>query len=192
MRPKALMAALDFRLSELFKWDLVVGLACGAFGVWLALTHPESLDRAVTFAGSLVGVVIGAVVAGAAILGAFLDQSFLRKLRAIDKEPVRYFAPLLFTATLGVVAGFLLLALAVTPSTAPTWILATTAGLAGLAAGWTLASLIYDLDVLVQFLQLQDAAAQAKDPAASLGETTDPGSGQVHPLRKKDGESGSG
>jgi hypothetical protein len=45
--------------------------------------------------------------------------------------------------------------------------------------------------VLVQFLNLQEAAAQVPDPA-SAGETTaDAGSGQVHPLRKKDGEGGS-
>jgi hypothetical protein len=109
------------------------------------------------------GGVIGAVVAGAAILGAFLDQAFLRKLKRIERDSTYYIAPFLFTAFLGTVAIILLLVLlALTPSGLAR-LRALLAGATGLSTGWTLGSLIYDLDMLVQFLQLQDAAADVPD-----------------------------
>lgn len=166
LKPKALLEALDFRLSQLWKLDLVVGMAMGAGGAWLALEHQERLDSAVTAAIGLVGFFIGTVVAAAAILGAFLDQAFLRRLKQVGSEPVHYFAPFLFTAFMGVIAALLLLALIALPNGAPRWLWGTLGGIGGLATGWTLGSLVYDLDVVVQFLRLQQAAADVPDEPA--------------------------
>jgi MFS family permease len=162
--PKALFKALRFDLAELLKWDFLIGVGFAAAGVWMALNAPERLNAQVIPAAiGIVGVVIGAVVAGAAILGAFLDQAFLRKLKRIERDSTYYIAPFLFTAFLGTVAIILLLVLlALTPS-GLAWLRALLAGATGLSTGWTLGSLIYDLDMLVQFLQLQDAAADVPD-----------------------------
>lgn len=174
MRPKALLKALSFNLDEVVRWDFVIGLGFAAGGVALAVNAPALLSQQVVpVAATLVGVVIGAVIAAAAILGAFLDQEFLRKLKRIERDPVYYFAPFLFTAFLGVVGEILLLVI-LPLETAPTWLLATLAGFGGQAIGWTLGSLIYDLDMLVQFLQLQTAAADVED---------EPGDGSVRRIQ---------
>lgn len=116
----------------------------------------------VPVAATLVGVVIGAVIAATAILGAFLDQEFLRKLKSVGKDPAYYVAPFLFTAFLGVI-GEILLLIVLPLSSATTWLPATLVGAAGVAIGWALGSLIYDLDMLDQFLHLQSAAADGDD-----------------------------
>ncbi len=164
MLPKDLIKAIDMKIfSEVFKLDLLVGLGFGAGTAWLSVKHPEVVQSALGVTASLVGVVVGSVVAGVAVLGAFMDQSFLRKMRRIDADPVRSFAPFLFTAVIGVFAAIFLLVLGVLPVDNIDWIRAIVGGLAGLFTGWTLASLIYDLDVLVQFIRLQEDAAGVAD-----------------------------
>lgn len=163
MKPAALFSALNLKLDEIIKWDLLIGIGTAAGGVWVSLVHPELLSNVLPVGVGLVGVIIGAVVAGVAILGAFLDQAFLRKLKLIDSEPVHYFGPFLFTAFIGVIASLLLLVVAVTPLTASSWFLALVSGLSGFFAGWTIGSLLYCLDALVQFLRLQEAAADIPD-----------------------------
>ncbi len=173
IKPKDLFQALDFRLSEVLKLDLLVGIVTGAGGLWLALQHPRDLNEVVGPALGVVGVIIGAVIAGAAILGAFLDQAFLRKLKRIKNgDPVRYFAPFFFTAFMGVLGILFLLVLMAMPDGTPAWIRATIAGFGGLTTGWTIGSLVYDLDVLVQFLRLQETAANVPDqvPEEAEGE----------------------
>lgn len=162
--PRTLAAALDFRLSEILKYDLFIGIAGGAGAGWLATSHPEKLKDILPLAAGLVGVVIGAVIAGVAILAAFLDQPFLRKLRAINKEPVRYMRPFLFTAVLGVMASLFLLVLVALPPK-PQWLVASIAGLTGTAVVWTLASVIQDMKILVQFVGLQFDASEIPDDA---------------------------
>lgn len=158
-----LAGAFDFHLSEILRYDLAVGVVGGAAGVCAAFFAPESLSDGAAVVGTMVGVVIGAVIAGVAVQGAFLDQPFLRKLRAIGSDPVRHMAPFLFTAALGVVAALAIITLAFLPETAPTAVLAPVAGFAGLTSFWTLASLLPCLDTLVQFVRLRDDAAMIPD-----------------------------
>lgn len=161
--PNSLAGALDLRLSQVLRGDLLVGVLGGAGGVWLAISSPDGLEASVPIAAALVGIVIGAVIAGVAIMAAFLDQSFLRKVREIGKEPVRYLKGFLFTAVLGVVAALALLVLSALPSTTTTWVLAIAAGIAGLAATWALASVIPNLGTLVQFIGLQFDASEVPE-----------------------------
>jgi hypothetical protein len=166
--PHSLAQAFDrLRPTEILGWDLVVGVLGGAGGLWLALAYPQGLRSSVPVAATLMGVVIGAVLAGVAVLAAFLDQGFLRKVRAINREPVRYLSPLLFTAALGIVASILLLVIRVLPNSAPTWLMAVLGALAGLSVLWTLASVIRNLNVLVQFIGLQFEASDLPDLAPS-------------------------
>lgn len=161
-----LRQAFNFRLSELMKFDLAVGVLGGAGGACAGVFAPEQLAAGSAVAGSFVGVVIGAVIAGLAIQGAFLDQAFLRKLRVIGGDPVRHMAPFLFSAALGVIAGLILIALAFVPPTAPTVALAVVAGLGGFTSTWALASLVPALDTLVQFVRLRDDASLVPDDVA--------------------------
>src|SRR5713226_6346678 len=90
-----LWGALRFNRRELFQLDLYLGIAGGAGTLILAILAPDAVLRSVPVAAVLLGVIIGAVIAGVAILAAFMDQSFLRKLAAIDRQPVRYLRPFL-------------------------------------------------------------------------------------------------
>jgi NAD/NADP transhydrogenase beta subunit len=102
----SLRDALDFRLfSEVLKYDLYIALAGLVGGVLAEVKSITALPLLIAVAAGLVGVIIGAVIAGVAVLAAFMDQSFLRKLKAINREPVRYLAPFIFTAVIGVIAS---------------------------------------------------------------------------------------
>src|SRR5215216_4374199 len=93
----SLRDALDFRLfSEVLKYDLYIALAGLVGGVLAEVKSITVLPLLIAVAAGLVGVIIGAVIAGVAVLAAFMDQSFLRKLKAINREPVRYLAPFIF------------------------------------------------------------------------------------------------
>ena len=163
--PNSLAKALDFHLSELLDYDFWVGLLIGIGSAWLAASSPKELKSIIPIAAGLVGAVIAAIIAGVAILGAFLDQAFLRKLKRIDKEPVRYMAPFLFTATLGIAAAIFMLVLYALPESKsfPHWIRVGTSFVTGTAIGWTLASVLPALRMLVRFVGLQMVAADVED-----------------------------
>lgn len=167
--PSSLTEALRrFTLDEILRLDLYVGILGGVGAGLLAFYAPDKLDGVIVVAASLVGVVIGAVLAGVAIMSAFLDQAFLRKLKAIGREPVRYIEPFLFTAWLGIMSAFSLLVFVALPNATPQWLFIALAGLSGLLSTWTLGSVVWDLDMLVQFLGLQvDAADIPDDPSIS-------------------------
>jgi hypothetical protein len=163
-RPSTLREALDFRLfSELLKYDLYIAIAGGVGGTVAAVKSITPLPLLISVAAGLVGVIIGAVIAGVAVLAAFMDQVFLRKLKAINREPVRYLAPFIFTAVLGVVASLALLIFAAMPSDAPGWLRGVAGCLAGLFVTWTIASLLPDLKMLVDFVGLKMDATEVPD-----------------------------
>jgi hypothetical protein len=160
--PNSLRRAFDFKLSEILGWDLLVGLLGGGGSVWVAISSPAKVSQVVPIAAAVVGIVVGAVVAGVAVLAAFLDQGFLRKLRMIGREPVRYIAPFTFTAALGIVAALFLLVLAVVPAT-PTWLIPLWSGVTGWLVVWTLASVLPNLSLLIEFVGLQFDASEVPD-----------------------------
>jgi len=161
---RTLRSALDFKLSEILRYDLVAGILGGSGAAWLALTaKPGAYDATIAIAAGLVGVVIGAVIAGVAVLGAFMDQEFLRKLRAINEDPAKYLAPFIFTALIGVAAGLCLLLLAALPKSVPDWAFGIVGGLGGFFTVWTLVSLAPALRLLVNFVGLKSDASAVPD-----------------------------
>lgn len=158
-----LWKALDFKASEFFSIDLLAAVGGAVGGVLLALHHPALVTTALPTLAGLVGVIIGAVLAGVAIQSAFMDERFLAKVNRIDRDPVRYMAPFLFTAVLGVVAALALTFLALTTSTAPGWWRGLIGGVAGFFSLYALVSLIPGLDTLVQFIGLKAEAAKIED-----------------------------
>ena len=158
-----LWRAIDLKLSELLQPDFWLGVAGGVGGVILALNAPDGLFRAVDVAAQALSVVVGSVIAGVAIQAAFFDQAFLRKLRAINRDPVRYLAPFLFTAVIGVGALLSLMALATLGPEAPRVALGPLGGLVGFLTVWALASLLPCLATLVQFIGLKMDALDVPD-----------------------------
>ena len=153
-------------LGELLGVDLLVGLVGLGGGIWIGLEHPDRLNDLSGTLASVVGVVVGAVVAGIAVQTAFLDQSFLRKLQAIGRDPVRYLVPFIFTATLGVFAMLSLIVVgALIRETSAEWLAAGLGGAAGLFAFWTVASLLPGMATLIQFVGLRTDALDVPDDA---------------------------
>lgn len=167
-----LRGALDFKLSEVLRFDLLLGVIGGTAAGFLAWKQPAVVIAVSPWMAASVGVVIGAVVAGLSVLVAFLDQPFLRKLRAINQSPVRYLAPFLFTAVLGIFSVALLTAVACFTPTAPAAPFIAVVGIAAFAGFWTLFSLIPGLDTLVQFVELKLEALDVPDDIVQLGSTT--------------------
>jgi hypothetical protein len=158
-----LWAALDFKLSEVLRLDLGVGVVFGTAALVLSFTYPDAVVRAAPGAIGVVGVIVGAVIAGISFQAAFMDQTFLRKLRAIEYEPVYFLAPFLFTAVLGVASMLLLIMLsAVSPKAPEPWI-ALVGTPTALLTAWTIASLIPGLATLVQFVGLKMDALDVPD-----------------------------
>lgn len=174
-----LRSALDFRASELLGLDSLLAVAGAVGGALVAVKLPTALEGAVSVVAGIVGVVIGAVLAGAAILAAFLDQSFLRKIAAVGREPVYFIAPFLFSATLGTFASLVLIVAAFTTPTAPTWFWGCLGGFGGFFTIYTVASLLPALNTLVQFLALRADAAQIPDDFHTRGRTD---SGPLRPV----------
>ena len=158
-----LWQALRFDRRELFQLDLYLGAAGGAGGITLAIVCPSALLRGVATDAVLLGVIIGAVVAGVAILAAFMDQPFLRKLTAIKRRPVRYLAPFLFTAVLGVFAALSLIALSVMSDQSPRALLVIFGFMASFLSVWAVASLLPCLSMIVQFMNLKVDALDVPD-----------------------------
>jgi hypothetical protein len=170
--PKKLLThlwkSLDFRPNEILRADLYLGIAAGGGAAALAVVTPDALLRSVAVAAGLIGVIIGSVIAGVAIQTAFMDQSFLRKLRAINRNPVRYVSPFLFTAVLSVLAMLGLVVLSTLSAKSPVAVLAVIGGLTGFFAIWSIVSLLYCLATLVQFMGLKVEALDVPDDAAGI------------------------
>ncbi|MGA3537746.1 hypothetical protein ACK8GE_00345 [Micromonosporaceae bacterium DT194] len=158
-----LWEALDFKLSELLRMDLGVGVAFGLAALALSFTEPDAVVRAAPGAIGVVGVIVGAVIAGISFQAAFMDQAFLRKLRAIESEPVYYLAPFLFTAVLGVISMFALIVMSAVSPEAPEGLIALISAPTALLTTWTIASLIPGLATLVQFVGLKMDALDVPD-----------------------------
>jgi hypothetical protein len=149
--------------GDVLRIDLVVGVLGLSGGLVLGLKRPGLLVDAVSVTAGVVGAVIGAVIAATAIQTAFLDQAFLRKLRAIGRDPVTYMSPFLFTTAIGVFALLGLLVLSTVSPTAPTWLLAPLGAVVGLFSSWAVASLLPLMGTLIQFVALRQDALDVPD-----------------------------
>ncbi|MFC7529114.1 hypothetical protein [Actinoplanes sp. GCM10030250] len=158
-----LWSAMDFRFSEVLRFDLCWALAAGFGGLATALITPAAMIRTVPIAASLVGVVVGAVIAGIAVQTAFMDQAFLRKIKAIGRDPARYIAPFLFTAFVGIIAMLSMLVLSAMSAKTLQPILAIACFISSFLTVWTMGSLLQALSTLVQFIHLKVDALDVPD-----------------------------
>jgi hypothetical protein len=158
-----LWKALKFDRHELLQLDFYLGSAGGVGGGAVAIVSPSALLRGVATDAILLGVIIGAVVAGVSILAAFMDQPFLRKLATINRPPVRYLAPFLFTAALGVFASLSLIVLSIMSDRSPKPAFVFFGCLTGFLSTWAIASLLPCLSMIVQFMGLKTDALDVPD-----------------------------
>ena len=154
---------LAFTPSEILRGDLFLGIAGAGGAAAMAVIAPSALLRGVSVAAGLVGVIIGSVIASVAVQTAFMDQSFLRKLRAINRKPVRYLAPFVFTAGISVFAMLGIIILSTLSDKSNVVLLGVVGSLTGLFTIWAIASLVYCLDTLVQFVGLKMDAVDVPD-----------------------------
>lgn len=158
----------ELKLGEVVGIDFLVGLGGAAGAAWLAVNDPKTLASALPNAVVLIGVVIGAVVAGTALVASFLNESFLRKMREIRRDPVRYIAPFLLTAVVGTVGAIGAIVLTGLPNGAPSGVRYGLAGVTGFAIFYALASTAPNLTTLVRFIRLQSDAAELSDDVTQL------------------------
>jgi hypothetical protein len=152
---------LDF-FGEVLRWDAGVGLL-GAVGGGLLMTSDRAdIAVLVSVASGFVGVVIGAAIAGAAVLAAFMDQPFLRKLGALGYTAGFFLAPLVFTAILGVVAALCLL-LVLGLGNAPHTVRLVPGILAGFFTVYSITSLLPAIANFTQFAETKSEAAKIPD-----------------------------
>jgi hypothetical protein len=164
-----LLDALAFKPREvLLRVDFFLGVAGAGGAAALAIITPDALLRGVAIAAGLVGAIIGATIAAVAVATAFMDQSFLRKLKAINKDPIRYVAPLLATAGISVFAMLSLVVLSTLSSKSNEALLGIVGGLAGFFTIWAIASLFYCVYTLVMFIGLMADAADVPDDTKLL------------------------
>jgi len=158
-----LWSVLNFKLGEILQIDFCLGIIGGVGAVVLALQEPEAALRGVSISAGLVGVIIGAVLAGLSVQVAFMDQAFLRKIRAIGRNPTYYLAPLFFTATIGIFAMLAILILSILSAKSPVALLAPVCGVTGFLTIWTTVSLLHCMATLVQFVGLKVDALDVPD-----------------------------
>jgi cytochrome bd-type quinol oxidase subunit 2 len=163
MKQNRLIFKLELDLDEVLRPDFLVGLLGLAGSLWLAFANPESLHRAAPAAIGIVGVVIGAVIAGMAVVASFMDTTFLRKIHLINERAKRYVAPFAATAAIGVCAGLSLIVFVALPESAPHWFFRTMAGISGFFTFWTIASVWPLLSLALDFVELKSDAAKVPD-----------------------------
>lgn len=157
-----------FPLRDVLRGDLLVGVLGAAGAGVLGHARPDLVTTMSAVAVGLIGVVIGAVLAAATLVAAFLNSTFLRKLRVIGEDPVDYLAPYLFTGILATVGSVLAITLAATPATAPSWWIVPLGSAVGLFGGWAIASMVPNLTNLIRFIRLQQEAAEVPDDLPTL------------------------
>lgn len=160
---EALAESLDLNLfGEVMRWDAGVGLIGAIGGGLLAASDRNDLMAVIAVVLTVVSLVVAAVISGATVLAAFMDQPFLRKLAAIGKRPGYFLAPLVFTALIGIAAAFSLLVwMAILDG--PTVGVVLAGGFSGFFACWALASLIPDLVIIAELAEIKATAAGIPD-----------------------------
>lgn len=154
-----LWEALSFEPGNLWWGEWVAGVVGALAGGWLAVAHEDRVPDVAAVGAALVGVLVGAVIAGMGVQTAAFDRTFLQNLTEICRDPVSLISPFLQTAVIGIAALVGLLAWVAVPDSAPAAVRGLIGAFSGSASLWTLASLIGALGTLVQFIGLlQDSA----------------------------------
>lgn len=160
---KALFDAIRLPPRELFTWDFFFGITTGIAGAYLSFIREEPNQGLNNALIGIVGVVLGAIIGAVAIVSAFMDSEFIRKIHAIDREPVFFLRPFIFTAALSTMSLILLVSTLFLPENAPRLITVPLTFLSTATAGWTLGAIFPLLGTLVAFLDLKSEAAKVPD-----------------------------
>lgn len=166
---KGMIEKLDLRLHEVLHYDILFGVAGGVGALWLSWESPATLVRAAPDVLSVVAVVIGAVIAGTAVIAAFMDAVFLRKIHLIGQRAKRYVVPFVATAAIGVGAGIFMIFFIALPPSAPHWLFRTLGGISGFFALWTISSVWPLLRFTLEFVDLKSDAADVPDDVVVSG-----------------------
>lgn len=157
--------------TSLRQIDFLGALVLSVVGAVLTIIRPELQSQVIANSATLLGVLLGAVLAGVAIQAAFMDESFLRAVNGIGEDPVKYMRPFLFTAVLavgGIVVSIFGSMMLPPFSFVPAFVGRILVGIGTfgtlLPTLWCLLSLLPCLGVLVQFIGLKsDAALVGRD-----------------------------
>jgi len=145
----------SFRPRQIWWGEYVFGLLGGVGGGWVGYDRPTEVSQVVAITAALVGIVVGGVVAGMAILAAGLDTSFLVKLNSLGIKSERYLTPFLGTTAIGIVAIVVSASWVVLAGVNNSLTVTAFGAGSGALTLWALASLIPALGTLVQFVGLR-------------------------------------
>lgn len=145
-------------------FELVVALAGGAGGAWLEYSKSAHIDSVTRVAASMIGIIIGAIVGGLAMMTRALDTQLLKKLQRIGETPVaKFFSPFLTVIFVGVLAGIFLLLISALPECLPTGLRTTIGAATGFLTLLTLSGLLPALGSLIAYVDLLEDAARVPD-----------------------------
>ena len=141
-----------------WSWLEFAAFAVGVFGgAWVAYHRYPHIGSPIPVSASLVGLTIGALIAGLAIMARSHDKNFLKALRKAGATPAsQFFAPFITTATIGIMAILAIIAYSILPSDLEPALRATFGGAAGGLTLLTLAGLTGALGTLVQYIDLYE------------------------------------
>lgn len=144
-------------------WEFGVAVIGGFGAAFLAYYLPSRLSSQTTFLESLDAAIMGAVIAAIAIVSAFMDESFIRKIHDIGKNPLRYVAPFMFTVLLAVVSLLTFFVNGVMPDAIPQWVRVFLGFFTVGFSIWTMMSLVANLWTFAEFIGLRSDAAEVPD-----------------------------
>ncbi|MFI0265868.1 hypothetical protein [Streptomyces luteogriseus] len=147
---------------SLFELLAFIGGAVG--GGLIAYNRYRHIGSPVPVAASLTGLVIGALIAGMAIMARCHDPAFLKTLDRHGGSPAsKYFSPFITTATVGVVAILAIISYTLLPVGASPVCRAAVGAAAGGLTLLTLAGLTGALGTLITYLDVYEYAALDED-----------------------------
>jgi hypothetical protein len=111
----------------------------------------------------MIGVIIGAIVGGLAMMTRSFDTQLLKKLRRIGVKPTEFFGPFLSVIFLGVLSGIFLLAISGLPACMATGWRTFLGAVAGILTLATLAALLPAMGSLIAYVDFLEEAAQVRD-----------------------------
>jgi hypothetical protein len=150
-----------FHPRQIWWGEYALALLGGVGGGLVGYGRPRDVSDIVAITAALVGIVVGGVVAGMAILAAGLDTPFLVKLNKLGIESERYLSPFLGTTAIGIAAIIASVSWVALADVGNCFVrTALGAGSGGLTL-WALGSLVPALGTLVQFVGLRQESTES-------------------------------
>ncbi|MET8681845.1 hypothetical protein ABZW18_30755 [Streptomyces sp. NPDC004647] len=155
---------------QLGLWGFFVALIGAGGGAWVAHDRPSQLESAARVAASMIGIIIGAIIAALAIITRACDTAFLEKAKAADRwkpeDPIlpisRHLKPFFTVIALGLLSGVSLMALSVISSCTSTNVRMAFSAAAGFLSFWTLAGLLPAMGTLIHFTYLIEESVEPR------------------------------